>query len=143
MLRDARITPIYEGTNGIQAMTLAGRLLRLDNGACPAAFRADMLSVADDTLNAALADWDRATETVANLRDPGAVAVPYLRLSGLLALAAAWNRLEAAAEQAPNPARIRAAADFTRRVLLPETRVLADIIAAPADLAGLEERVFA
>jgi hypothetical protein len=31
--RDARIAAIYEGTNGIQAMDLAGRKLRLDNGA--------------------------------------------------------------------------------------------------------------
>ena len=31
--RDARIAPIYEGTNGIQAMDLAGRKLALANGA--------------------------------------------------------------------------------------------------------------
>jgi 3-(methylthio)propanoyl-CoA dehydrogenase len=30
--RDARITPIYEGTNGIQAADLVGRKLALDNG---------------------------------------------------------------------------------------------------------------
>jgi len=30
--RDARITPIYEGTNGIQAMDLVGRKLSMDNG---------------------------------------------------------------------------------------------------------------
>ncbi len=30
--RDARITPIYEGTNGIQAADLVGRKLGLDNG---------------------------------------------------------------------------------------------------------------
>ncbi len=31
--RDARITPIYEGTNGIQAMDLTGRKLGMDGGA--------------------------------------------------------------------------------------------------------------
>jgi hypothetical protein len=31
--RDARITPIYEGTNGIQAADLVGRKLSMDNGA--------------------------------------------------------------------------------------------------------------
>ncbi|MGC7986002.1 acyl-CoA dehydrogenase family protein, partial [Salmonella enterica] len=31
--RDARITPIYEGTNGIQAADLVGRKLGLENGA--------------------------------------------------------------------------------------------------------------
>lgn len=30
--RDARITPIYEGTNGIQAMDFAGRKLRMEGG---------------------------------------------------------------------------------------------------------------
>ena len=33
MLRDARIAPIYEGTNGIQALDLAGRKLQRDGGA--------------------------------------------------------------------------------------------------------------
>ena len=32
-LRDARIAPIYEGTNGIQAADLVGRKLGLDGGA--------------------------------------------------------------------------------------------------------------
>ncbi|HCR96163.1 MAG: acyl-CoA dehydrogenase [Halomonas sp.] len=32
LLRDARIAPIYEGTNGIQALDLAGRKLQRDNG---------------------------------------------------------------------------------------------------------------
>ncbi len=31
-LRDSRITPIYEGTNGIQAMDLVGRKLNMDGG---------------------------------------------------------------------------------------------------------------
>jgi len=41
-LRDARITPIYEGTNGIQAADLVGRKLNLDNGAAFAALVAEM-----------------------------------------------------------------------------------------------------
>ncbi len=40
--RDARITPIYEGTNGIQAADLVGRKLGLDNGGAFAALIADM-----------------------------------------------------------------------------------------------------
>ncbi|KIU26678.1 acyl-CoA dehydrogenase [Sphingomonas melonis] len=40
--RDARITPIYEGTNGIQAADLVGRKLSLENGAAFAALVADM-----------------------------------------------------------------------------------------------------
>ena len=40
--RDARITPIYEGTNGIQAMDLVGRKLSQDGGASARALIAEM-----------------------------------------------------------------------------------------------------
>jgi len=40
--RDARITPIYEGTNGIQAMDLVGRKLSMDNGESAKALIAEM-----------------------------------------------------------------------------------------------------
>ncbi|RUR34188.1 acyl-CoA dehydrogenase [Vreelandella nanhaiensis] len=43
LLRDARIAPIYEGTNGIQALDLAGRKLQRDRGE---AFRALLSKVA-------------------------------------------------------------------------------------------------
>ena len=41
-LRDARIAPIYEGTNGIQAMDLVGRKLSMDGGDAAKALIADM-----------------------------------------------------------------------------------------------------
>ena len=40
--RDARITPIYEGTNGIQAMDLVGRKLSQDSGASAKSVIAEM-----------------------------------------------------------------------------------------------------
>ena len=40
--RDARIAPIYEGTNGIQAMDLVGRKLSMDGGDAAHALIADM-----------------------------------------------------------------------------------------------------
>jgi len=40
--RDARIAPIYEGTNGIQAMDLVGRKLSMDGGAAAKAVIAEM-----------------------------------------------------------------------------------------------------
>jgi alkylation response protein AidB-like acyl-CoA dehydrogenase len=46
--RDARITPIYEGTNGIQAADLVGRKLSLSNGAAWSALIADMRAEAED-----------------------------------------------------------------------------------------------
>ena len=45
--RDARITPIYEGTNGIQAADLVGRKLGLDGGGAFAALIADMMAEAE------------------------------------------------------------------------------------------------
>ena len=46
--RDARITPIYEGTNGIQAMDLVGRKLSQDGGASAKAVIADMKATLKD-----------------------------------------------------------------------------------------------
>jgi 3-(methylthio)propanoyl-CoA dehydrogenase len=51
--RDARITPIYEGTNGIQAADLVGRKLGLDNGGV---FERFFAQVAADARHPALAD---------------------------------------------------------------------------------------
>src|SRR5690606_3332691 len=39
---DARIAPIYEGTNGVQAMDLVGRKLSMDGGEAARAVIADM-----------------------------------------------------------------------------------------------------
>jgi hypothetical protein len=50
--RDARITPIYEGTNGIQAADLVGRKLALDNGGAFANLIADIRATAEPRLQA-------------------------------------------------------------------------------------------
>jgi 3-(methylthio)propanoyl-CoA dehydrogenase len=47
-LRDARIAPIYEGTNGIQAADLVGRKLGLEGGQVLARLIADMRAEAED-----------------------------------------------------------------------------------------------
>ncbi len=47
--RDARITPIYEGTNGIQAADLVGRKLSMDNGGTLFGLIAQMREEAEDT----------------------------------------------------------------------------------------------
>ncbi|RZJ17538.1 MAG: acyl-CoA dehydrogenase [Brevundimonas sp.] len=46
--RDARITPIYEGTNGIQAMDLVGRKLSMDGGESARALIAEMTAILPD-----------------------------------------------------------------------------------------------
>ncbi|MDR5897959.1 acyl-CoA dehydrogenase [Halomonas vilamensis] len=47
LLRDARIAPIYEGTNGIQALDLAGRKLQRDGGDAMNALINDVNATAD------------------------------------------------------------------------------------------------
>jgi len=94
--RDARIAPIYEGTNGIQAIDLAGRKLALANGAAVAALIADMRETAvalragklDSLampLEAGVETLERATRTMLVKKgtvDALAAASPYLRLAG-------------------------------------------------------------
>jgi alkylation response protein AidB-like acyl-CoA dehydrogenase len=96
-LRDARIAPIYEGTNGIQALDLVGRKLRLDNGEPLARLMTQMReeadALADDAhfatirreLLAALPVLTAATEALLGQgpRDAAAGATPYLRLFAL------------------------------------------------------------
>jgi 3-(methylthio)propanoyl-CoA dehydrogenase len=94
--RDSRIAPIYEGTNGIQAIDLVGRKLMRDRGAAMQALIAEQrrecadagaiggrLAEAIDSL-ARATDWLVATypgETEQAL----AGATPYLRLCGTVA----------------------------------------------------------
>jgi hypothetical protein len=139
ILRDARITLIYEGTNGIQAMTLAGRLLQVNGGQAAKAFEADIaqavaLAGGEGALALAFADWKKATQAVSGMAQIGGVADSYMRLSGLVAFGAAWARMEAAAHHAPKPGDIRAAAAYVRAALLPESQLLAQRCLNPAPL---------
>jgi hypothetical protein len=113
LVRDARITQIYEGTNGVQAMDLVGRKLTLDGGTLPRQFFAlvdEDLRAAGDIAGAAaiaapvaeaLDRLRRATERLqARTADPaeaGAAAADYLRLFALVALGWMWARMAAAA----------------------------------------------
>ena len=47
-LRDARILPIYEGTNGIQARDLVGRKVAKDGGETMLALVAEMRALAEE-----------------------------------------------------------------------------------------------
>ncbi|MBI5165679.1 MAG: acyl-CoA dehydrogenase [Magnetospirillum sp.] len=89
-LRDARIAPIYEGTNGIQALDLVGRKLLKDGGAAFSALVAEMRAL-DAPLAAAGAE-------VAGLRRRLAEAVNAADAAGrhILGGAGADPRLAAA-----------------------------------------------
>src|SRR4051795_8183710 len=116
-VRDARITQIYEGTNGIQAMDLVGRKLPKDGGRAVRAFFelvgrdiADAKAAGDPggiaaALEPALRALQGATVCLAKNApaDPdnaGAAAYPYMDLLGLVSLAWMWLRMAAASQRA-------------------------------------------
>lgn len=84
--RDARITPIYEGTNGIQAADLVGRKLGLDNGGAFAALVADMRAEAQHPELVALIDAVDAIAhrlTTADADDRLAASYPFLTMTAV------------------------------------------------------------
>ena len=101
--RDARIPPIYEGTNGIQGMDLVGRKLPMRAGGVMADFIAGVraldgdLAAAGDDLTPIRRHLHEATDALENAtmwilthgaEDPNqalAGATPYLRLFGVVA----------------------------------------------------------
>ena len=99
--RDARITPIYEGTNGIQALDLVMRKLPMNDGTTAAgyfdeiaALDGDLATMGSDVedlrreLAAATATVRKATEWLNGSDDPSARmagATPYLDMLGTLA----------------------------------------------------------
>ena len=116
-VRDARITQIYEGTNGIQAMDLVGRKLPKDGGRAVRAFFelvgrdiADAKAAGDPAgvaaaLEPALGDLQGATMWLAQNApaDPdnaGAAAYPYMDLMGLVSLGWMWLKMAAASSRA-------------------------------------------
>jgi 3-(methylsulfanyl)propanoyl-CoA dehydrogenase len=102
-LRDARITPIYEGTNGIQANDLVGRKLLRDRGEAAAELLADLRAIAERCASAsgedlaaigpvlgaginALEDATRWMVATGGADLPRALAgsAPYLKLMGIV-----------------------------------------------------------
>ncbi|WP_374407213.1 acyl-CoA dehydrogenase [Pelagerythrobacter sp.] len=94
--RDARIAPIYEGTNGIQAADLVTRKLGLKDGGVYAALMHDIARDAGDESTlaalaqdcAAIAEWMRDT---ASLDDRLAGSVPFCTMSAVAV--AGWQLL--------------------------------------------------
>ena len=102
--RDVRIAPIYEGTNGIQAIDLVGRKLPLAGGNHVRGFIGELKQVVDDVrgsnlpgfgttadkLAAAIADLENATEWLFKAQAEGRTsdslsgATAYQRLFGLV-----------------------------------------------------------
>ena len=151
--RDARIAPIYEGTNGIQAIDLVTRKLPLSNGQAIAALFDDLKAdarAASDTGDAALqaigsavadaiASAEAATAAITNpQRDPAealAVASPYLRLLALTAGGSFLARAATVSQQLADPgteARVALARYFTETLLAEVSSLRAVVVSGAA-----------
>ncbi|MEH6415485.1 acyl-CoA dehydrogenase C-terminal domain-containing protein [Pseudomonas sp. CGJS7] len=115
LARDARITTLYEGTTGIQALDLLGRKVMQMQGAglqvmlkkieAFCAENADNAAVAEFVapLRQAAGEWLQLTMSIgkraaANADEVGAASYDYLFYSGYVSLAYWWARSVAAAE---------------------------------------------
>jgi hypothetical protein len=139
--RDARIAPIYEGTNGIQALDLVGRKLSMGNGAAMTKLIAEMRETAANadgviatSMNAGIVALEHATRTMLKRKgtaDSLAAATSYLKLAG--DVVGGWMHAKAAIAAAPR------GNDFARdKLALAQFYALHVLATAPARLAPIE-----
>lgn len=166
--RDARIAPIYEGTNGIQAMDLVMRKLTLDGGRPVAALMAELAATSaevgrSEALAPLAARLDASRTVLAEAGEwlagqlaeaPNAAASgcsPYMEMWGLTlgahllakgALAANAALAEPGADTAFLGARV-ASARFFGEQLLPRVRSLLPAVTGGAELLyAIDEDAF-
>jgi alkylation response protein AidB-like acyl-CoA dehydrogenase len=166
LARDARITQIYEGTNGIQALDLIGRKMPAGMGRMARRFFHPVSEYIEKRLAnpftaphiAPLAKaFGRLQQTTlwlgksatANPDEAGAAATEYLRLFGLVAIGFMWSRmaeksfkLNMSGSDEFYTAKI-ATAQFYMTKILPETgSLMSSIMAGSAPVMGLREDAF-
>jgi len=152
-LRDVRVTAIYEGTNGIQAMDLAGR--KLADGGEAAFALIDEIEAQAEAARTALPDlagpvW-QATESLreatdwmlaqSDMTERFAGAMPYLRGFGRV-LGAHFHLAAARAEGGDGP-RTRLARFYITRLLPEHAGHFAHATAGAGDLYALTPSDFA
>ena len=164
LARDARITTLYEGTTGIQALDLVGRkLLQLQGAGLRGFMKEARTFCAAEASNPALAEflpeltakvdeWQAlsqriAKDAMANPDEVGGAAWDYLFHSGYVALAYWWARSVAAAEASSRPQAFkdgkRETARFYFARLLPRTLAhKAAIESGVGNLLALDEAAF-
>ena len=165
LVRDARITRIYEGTNGIQGLDLVGRKLALGGGRAVRSYfallngwlQANPQAPHAAAVGKALQQLQKATlwiasEGMKDAEQAGAAATPYLRLFALTSLAWFWSRMaQVASEQlaagssetAFYGAKLKSADFYVARVLTETDGLLAEVLAGKASLMAFSEDEFA
>jgi alkylation response protein AidB-like acyl-CoA dehydrogenase len=169
LVRDARITMLYEGTNGVQALDLIGRKLPSHFGRLLRAFFHPVMAFIEANqanremaefvlpLAKAFARLQQVTLHVAQqgLKNPdeaGAASVDYLRLFALVALGYMWVQMVAVAkaklaEGANGDARfyeakINTARFFMAKILPENSALFAQIMAGGATLMQFDDEAF-
>ena len=150
-VRDARISMLYEGTNGVQALDLVGRKLPQEGGRLLTRFLDPVLEFLDANGNEDMAPFVAPLATalehlqiatghimeagMSNHDEIGAASVDYLRLFGLVALGFMWARMaKIALSKTEVPfykAKIGTAKFYMQR-LLPQTAALLSAIQSGA-----------
>lgn len=162
--RDVRITQIYEGTNGVQALDLVGRKLVANSGETLKSFFTHAEQLIAETpepeltefvtpLKEALGRLQQVTawiyqQMASDPREAGAASSDYLRMFALTAMAFVWTRQAAVARRKLNAGAGRArfyqakldTARFFMTRMLPETLGLdARIRAGAAPIMGPDD----
>ena len=149
--RDARITPIYEGTNGIQAADLVGRKLGLDNGGV---FERFFGQVAADAQHPALVDVVGRVQRIGremmckDADDRLAASYPFLTMAAIATCGWLMEKELAALDGFGGDPQFvaakRAAARFYLDQIVPEALGLEAAATASADvLYGIPAEAFA
>ncbi|AQQ66506.1 acyl-CoA dehydrogenase [Microbulbifer agarilyticus] len=162
LVRDVRITQIYEGTNGIQALDLIGRKTVANGGALFELFAADVQQFIDANAgNADLAEFIQPlTVELQRLKDataavieatktdpnaPGAASVDYLDLFGYVAYAYMWAKVASVANGKDEDfyrSQIKTARFYFARLLPKSQALAASVVAGSGTLMDLEEELF-
>jgi len=163
--RDARIAPIYEGTNGIQGLDLVGRKLSMDGGKHWRSLMQEIMDFAEANtasviidavaLAAAVEALKEAAETLSangfeNVVDTASGATPYLRLFGtvlgayLLCVQAveADKRLKEQGDNKFLQAKILTARFFVEQIMPPGVALLGPIKSGGKTMMAMETEMF-
>jgi butyryl-CoA dehydrogenase len=170
LVRDARITMLYEGANGVQALDLIGRKVPAHYGRLLRAFCHPVMAFVEShqadaqlaefvlPLAKAFARLQQVTLHLAQagLRDPdeaAAASADYLRLFALTALAYLWARMakvaqaklaadEGGADAAFYRAKLATGRFFMAKILPESSALFAQIMAGGAPVMAFEDAAF-
>jgi 3-(methylthio)propanoyl-CoA dehydrogenase len=148
-LRDARITTIYEGTTGIQAMDLVGRKIARDGGRTVKAWLDEVRQMPQ--MQAGVEAVSDCVDFICGSKDPRATfagAVPFLKLMGIVA--GGWQMARAASvaekkkdsDKAFYEAKIATARFYAEHVLVQAPGLRDMVVKGGAGVMGLSDEQF-